>query len=104
AEHEVSRVSAANVMRALNPDKYNVVLIGLAKDGRWLLCDAGNGAGNGGNALPIEDGAAQLALVPGAKGHLLSLVAGGPANATVPQIDVMFPVLHGPNGEDGTVQ
>jgi D-alanine-D-alanine ligase len=104
AEHEVSRVSAANVMRALNPDKYNVVLIGLAKDGRWLLSDAGNGAGTGGNALTIDEGAPQLALVPGAKGRLLSLVAGEPAKAAVRQIDVMFPVLHGPNGEDGTVQ
>jgi D-alanine-D-alanine ligase len=103
AEHEVSQASAANVLRALNPDKYNVVLIGLAKDGRWLLCDAGNGAGTGAAALTIPQDAPQLALVPGAKGRLLSF-AGRQSTQEPPQIDVMFPVLHGPNGEDGTVQ
>src|SRR5258708_380493 len=72
AEHEVSLASAANVLRALNSDKYNVVLIGLAKDGRWRLCDAGNGAGTGGAALAIPDDGAQLALVPGGKGRLLT--------------------------------
>jgi D-alanine-D-alanine ligase len=104
AEHEVSQASAANVLRALNPDKYNVVLIGLAKDGRWLLCDAGNGAGTGAAALTIPEDAAQLALVPGAKGRLLAFAGRQSMPAPPPQIDVMFPVLHGPNGEDGTVQ
>ena len=102
AEHEVSQASAANVLRALNPDKYNVVLIGLARDGRWLLCDAGNGAGTGAATLTIPEGAPQLALVPGAKGQLLGFA--GHQSAAAPQIDIMFPILHGPNGEDGTVQ
>jgi D-alanine-D-alanine ligase len=103
AEHEVSRASAANVLRALDPAKYNVVLIGLAKDGRWLLCDAGNGAGTGAAALTIPEDGAPLALVPGGKGRLLQFAKGGQDGA-VPHVDVMFPVLHGPNGEDGTIQ
>ena len=101
AEHDVSRASAANVLRALDPAKYDVVLIGLAKDGSWLLCDAGNGAGTGAVALTIPEDGARLALLPGGKGQLLQPVQGAQA---VPRIDVIFPVLHGPNGEDGTVQ
>jgi D-alanine-D-alanine ligase len=104
AEHEVSQASAANVLRALDPAKYNVVPIGLAKDGRWLLCDAGNGAGTGVAALTIPEDAAQLALVPGGKGQLLRLMAGRQDENATPSLDVIFPVLHGPNGEDGTVQ
>jgi D-alanine-D-alanine ligase len=103
AEHDVSRASAANVVRALDPAKYDVVLIGLAKDGRWLLCDAGNGAGTGAVALTIPEDGAALALVPGGKGRLLRF-AEGEQNGDVPHINVMFPVLHGPNGEDGTIQ
>jgi len=104
AEHEVSRASAANVLRALNPAKYNVVLIGLAKDGRWLMCDAGNGGGTGTAALTIPEDGTPLALVPGGKGRLLRFVAGEQNEGAAPHVDVMFPVLHGPNGEDGTVQ
>lgn len=104
AEHEVSRASAANVLRALNPGKYDVVLIGLAKDGRWLMCDAGNGGGTGTAALVIPEDGAPLALVPGAKSQVLQFVAGEQKRRAAPRIDVMFPVLHGPHGEDGTVQ
>jgi D-alanine-D-alanine ligase len=102
AEHDVSRASAANVLRALDPEKYDVVLIGLTKDGSWLLCDAGNGGGTGAVALTIPQDAARLALLPGGKGQLLQFAQG--AQQTVPRVDVIFPVLHGPNGEDGTVQ
>src|SRR5260370_18736594 len=84
AEHEVSRASAANVLRALDPAKYDVVLIGLAKDGRWLMCDAGNGAGTGTAALAIPEDGAALALVPGGQRRLLRPASrGGPA----PQLD-----------------
>src|SRR6266404_3618310 len=103
AEHAVSRASAANVLRALDPAKYDVVMIGLAKDGRWLLCNAGNGAGTGAPALTIAEDAAALALVPGGKGQLLRF-AQGEQKTDAPCVDVIFPVLHGPNGEDGTVQ
>jgi D-alanine-D-alanine ligase len=103
AEHEVSRASAANVLRALDPAKYDVVLIGLAKDGRWLLCNAGNGAGTGAVALTIPEDGAPLALMPGGKGRSLRF-AEGEQKGDAPHVDVMFPVLHGPNGEDGTIQ
>ena len=102
AEHDVSRASAANVLRALNADRYDVVLIGIDRDGRWLACDAGNGAGTGAVALTIPEDARKLALVPGGGGSLL-LFDGGSERAET-RVDVVFPVLHGPNGEDGTVQ
>ena len=104
AEHEVSRASAANVLRALDPDRYEVFLIGIAKDGRWLACNAGNGAGTGAAALSIPDAAPQLAMVPGGQGRLVRCDGGEAAGDATPTVDVVFPVLHGPNGEDGTVQ
>ncbi len=103
AEHDVSRASAANVLRALNSERYEVVLIGIARDGRWLACDAGNGAGTGAAALTIPDAARKLALIPGGGGGLM-LFNGGGSNSEETRVDVVFPVLHGPNGEDGTVQ
>ena len=51
AEHDVSRASAANVLRSLDPDRYEVTAIGITRDGRWIVADAGNGAGAGGGAV-----------------------------------------------------
>lgn len=104
AEHEVSRASAANVLRALNPDRYDVFLIGISRDGRWRACDAGNGAGTGAAALSIPDDAPQVALIPGGQGRIVLCDGGAAARVAPPRLDVVFPVLHGPNGEDGTVQ
>jgi D-alanine-D-alanine ligase len=104
AEHEVSRASAANILRALNPDRYEVSLIGIAKDGRWLACDAGNGGGTGAAALTIPDKAPQIALIPGGRGDFMVCDGDAPRRGAILRFDVMFPVLHGPNGEDGTVQ
>jgi D-alanine-D-alanine ligase len=104
AEHEVSRASAANILRALNPERYKVSLIGISRDGRWLACDAGNGAGTGATALTIPDAAPQIGLIPGGGGQFMLCDTGKPGGGAVMQFDVMFPVLHGPNGEDGTVQ
>ena len=102
AEHEVSKLSAANVLRALDPDRYDIVPIGIGRDGRWLLCDSGNGGGRGAKSLEIPDGAPQVALLPGGAGEMIVL-NGSAAPATL-RLDAVVPVLHGPNGEDGTVQ
>ncbi len=102
AEHEVSKLSAANVLRALDPDRYDVVLIGIGRDGRWVLCDSGNGAGRGAQSLEIQEGAPQVALVPGGAGEMI--VLNGTSSSASLQLDAIVPVLHGPNGEDGTVQ
>ena len=68
AEHEVSKLSAANVLRALDPDRYDIVPIGIGRDGRWVLCDNGNGAGRGAKSLEIPENALQVALLPGGGG------------------------------------
>ncbi|HEV2603643.1 MAG TPA: D-alanine--D-alanine ligase family protein [Microvirga sp.] len=100
AEHDVSRMSAANILRALDPDRYEVVPIGIRRDGRWVMGDAGNGTGTGARSLDIPEDAPQVALLPGGGGDLL--VLGGTPDRV--HLDLVFPVLHGPNGEDGTIQ
>lgn len=82
-EHEVSLVSGASVAKALDPDRYEVMAIIIGRDGEWSL-----------DGEPV-------ALVPGSDGVGLIASLSGGANRLV---DVVFPVLHGPFGEDGTVQ
>jgi D-alanine-D-alanine ligase len=104
AEHDVSRASAANVFRSLDPNRYDVTLVGITREGRWLLADAGNGAGNGKAELAIPSDGWQVSLEPGGSGSSLLTEAGGSAARELPKFDVIVPVLHGPHGEDGTVQ
>ncbi len=100
-EHEVSLHSAQSVMRALNPEKYEVVPIGIDKHGRWLAGDAMAALTQGhasqpATLLPDPQSAALLQVE-----EVEHRVAGVTA---VAELDVIFPVLHGPYGEDGTVQ
>jgi D-alanine-D-alanine ligase len=97
-EHEVSLASAASVIRALDPEKYEAVPIGITKDGRWLV---GTGAQKmlpevlkSGERVSLPPDPTAAALVPLEQG------GGRPSVA----VDVVFPVLHGTFGEDGTVQ
>ncbi len=108
SEHEVSRVSAQSVISNINKDKFNIVMFGITKDGRWLHYDGpveclGTGEwqaiAEAKNAKALSGGSAALVpAVSSAKG-IFKLADGG-----TPSIDVVFPVLHGCNGEDGTVQ
>ena len=104
AEHDVSRASAANVLRSLDTDRYDVTLIGITRQGRWIVADAGNGAGTGAAALTIPDDGPQLTLLPGGQGRALVVESNAAGARELPAFDLVFPVLHGPNGEDGTVQ
>jgi D-alanine-D-alanine ligase len=95
-EHEVSLQSAASIVKNLDPSRYEIVLIGIAQNGRWYLQDPPPTAEEVPNALSIrEDEHRRVAALP--EGGLL---CGGEEL----DIDVVFPVLHGPFGEDGTVQ
>jgi D-alanine-D-alanine ligase len=97
-EHEVSLASAASVIRALDPEKYEPVLIGITKDGRWLV---GTGAQK---LLPeVLKAGERVVLPPDPSAAALMPFAGGPPHPSV-KVDVVFPVLHGTFGEDGTVQ
>jgi D-alanine-D-alanine ligase len=103
AEHDVSRASAANVLRALDPDRYETTLVAITRDGRWLIADAGNGAGTGAAALLVPEDGPHLSLMPGGQGRALVVEKNAGARE-IPAFDLLFPVLHGPNGEDGTIQ
>ena len=96
AEHEVSCVSALHVLRAADPDRYDVVPIGISRSGRWLSAvDAVGALAEGARALPSPDDEPGEELDP-----LPAIVpkAGGRERI------VVLPLLHGPMGEDGTVQ
>lgn len=103
AEHEVSIQSARNIVEALDKEKYEVVLIGIDHAGRWYLNDASRFLLDAPNAMPAfevkNDDA--VALVP--RGESRDLVRTSD-NADLGSVDVVFPVLHGPYGEDGSVQ
>lgn len=107
AEHEVSCISARHVVAAIDPAKYEVIPIGISRDGRWLLPDVSRKVLEGG-VLEIPDVALSV------EGELVNFTADPKRRQIVPadrrsavddiSLDVVFPVLHGPYGEDGTVQ
>ena len=106
-EHEVSLASAQSVAASMDPVKYEIVYVGVAKDGRWIMGNSAlkrlaaaspspllaaglESAGNGG----VTESANTLELVPGV----------GQAVSPLSSLDVAFPLVHGPFGEDGTIQ
>ncbi|TPJ46455.1 D-alanine--D-alanine ligase family protein [Mesorhizobium sp. B2-7-1] len=97
AEHEVSLLSAANVMAALDPAKYDAVPIFVTREGQWLLSRFEDGA------LATPSVGTQLCLVPAGHGRMLAIPASG-TPYDLPALDILFPVLHGLHGEDGAVQ
>ncbi|HOP74293.1 MAG TPA: D-alanine--D-alanine ligase [Bacillota bacterium] len=108
-EHEVSVLSANSVMAAIDKDKYEVIPIGITKEGRWL-------PGQGPEALVasgdlqvrrLSDGTESLAALSGDKASSLVFLENTQGHILAglrEKVDVLFPVLHGPFGEDGTVQ
>ena len=99
SEHEVSRYSAESVIRNINTDKYEVAMIGITKDGRWLPYDGPVGL--------IGTGEWQALAESNVKQDHALLTAGtaiAESERDNKKIDVVFPVLHGCNGEDGTIQ
>ena len=105
AEHDVSRVSAVAVARALDPSRYDVVPVAITREGRWLLADRARAAletGHWPSAFEVDGAPVRLAeRRAGIGSSVVRLESGGnPLGA----VDVAFPLLHGPYGEDGTVQ
>jgi len=91
AEHDVSCVTAAHVMRAANPSKYRIVPVGIARDGRWVLPTSFKELTGGAEAIPERLTAEGDVASPA----ILSQDSGN---------TVVMPLIHGPLGEDGTVQ
>jgi D-alanine-D-alanine ligase len=83
SEHEISLASARSVLEALDPDRYEVVTVAIGRDGRWELGSGDDGSSSVAGTLPIP-----TSSVP----------------AKLGEVDVVLPILHGPFGEDGTVQ
>jgi len=96
AEHEVSCISALHVLRAADPDRFDVVPIGITRDGRWI---------DSGDSIAVLSGAAAALPSPDDSdaSELDPLPAIVPAEQDASEV-VVFPLVHGPMGEDGTVQ
>jgi D-alanine-D-alanine ligase len=99
-EHEVSLVSAASVMQALDPARFIVIPIGIAKNGSWLTGPEVLAHLKG---APRQDGIADCFLPPDPTRHGLLVCHGEGAFENI-ALDAVFPVLHGTFGEDGTIQ
>jgi len=98
-EHEVSKLSAANIIAAMDEDKYFILPIYITKDGRWFLYD---GAKENIKNLQWEKFATPVVLSPDAAHRGILRLVGD--KFRILHVDVAFPALHGKNGEDGTIQ
>ena len=88
SEHEISLASARSVLEALDPDRYEVTSVAIGRDGRWEL----------------EAAEPSNRLLQGAPAETLPVVSAASPGAALAAVDVALPILHGPFGEDGTVQ
>lgn len=106
-EHSISCISAASALRALDTDKFEGIPVGITKDGKWIV--------NGENPLgwSLDEGLPTVEKTPGAKEVVLEVALGQDGffareddGTLTPfgHVDAVFPVLHGPYGEDGTIQ
>lgn len=113
-EHEVSIASAAAVVQHLDKQRYEAIPIRIEKDGRWLIADRlpasasaaeviEQGKSQAGQRLSRGGREAHLLAHPGEE-QILTIERGNTPSITGLGLDVVFPVLHGPYGEDGTVQ
>jgi D-alanine-D-alanine ligase len=95
SEHEISCLSAGGVLTAIDRTKYDVLLIGITKEGKWVLVPQTH-------QLSIVDG--KLPEVPSNAPSVVADVAGFSVDGKALNVDVVFPTLHGPYGEDGSIQ
>ena len=97
-EHEVSLASAASVIRGLDPEKYEAVPIGISKEGHWLIGNAAQ------KMLPevLKAGQRVVMAADPTDAALIPLDRSGGTGGQ--RLDVVFPVMHGTYGEDGTIQ
>lgn len=98
SEHDISCISVQTVAKAINRDTYDIIYIGITKEGHWLLVDS---------LQSIEDGTwtdSGIAAVLSPDATKKEVIIFGKDGVTAKKIDVIFPVLHGMYGEDGTIQ
>ena len=107
SEHAISCVTAGSVLSAIDREKYDVVPIGIARDGRWVLesSDPGRLAISGRDELPEVDASLPvLSIVQDGGSGAMVVHQPGDLPQALGRVDVVLPVLHGPFGEDGTIQ
>ena len=105
-EHAVSCASASMVLAALDPDRYDVLPIGIARDGRWVLTSGDPGRIAAAELPSVEavDAAPGTSVVPLPGPGPLQVVSPGAVPRSLGDVDVVVPLLHGAYGEDGTLQ
>lgn len=105
-EHEVSLASAMSVFNALDKKKYDVVLLGIDKTGRWLMPEANFFLTHQNNPMQMKlsDVKGSVGLVPYRSATQMVALDGAPLPDSVKKMDVALPILHGTYGEDGTLQ
>ncbi len=101
SEHEISRISASYVIEQIPKDKYEVITVGITRDGRWLLYTGSTDAIKNGSWEQDNNNKVAF-LSPDASIAGLTVITEG--SCRIIKLDVIFPVLHGKNGEDGTIQ
>jgi D-alanine-D-alanine ligase len=107
SEHAISCVTAGSVLRAIDPQRYDVVPVGITHDGRWVLesDDPARLAITSADKLPeVDPSRATVALSGDQDGRELVVHEPSSVPRTLGEVDAVFPLLHGPWGEDGTIQ
>lgn len=106
SEHAVSCATAAGVLRAIDRSKYDVVPIGISRDGQWVLAadDPSRFELTAGRTPEVEASPAHVVLPLSTRETSLTVLESGQPPRELGQVDVVFPLLHGPFGEDGTLQ
>ncbi len=99
-EHEVSLISTSSIYKHIDKDKYNVMTIGITKEGRWLYYEGNEENIKNGEWVNLANRNVEINLIPCGNKEVGILFEDG----KLEKIDVLFPVLHGPYGEDGTIQ
>jgi D-alanine-D-alanine ligase len=105
-EHPISCATAGGVLRAIDRDRYDVVAVGVTPAGRWVLADDDPDRWEitDGRLPEVTDGPARVLLPSSIDESTLQTLQDGQVPAELGEIDVVFPLLHGPFGEDGTLQ
>jgi D-alanine-D-alanine ligase len=104
-EHPISAVTAGGVLRAIDRSRYDVLAVGITRDGHWVLADddPDRWAITDGRLPEVTDGSVRVLLPQAADDRSVQALRGSAAQG-LGDVDVVFPLLHGPFGEDGTVQ
>jgi D-alanine-D-alanine ligase len=105
SEHSISCATAAGVLTAIDRDRYDVIPVGITRDGAFTLQpdDASLFALNAEKLPAVEDNGSRIRWPENALAHELSVTENGETRS-LGKVDIVFPILHGPWGEDGTVQ